>query len=120
MAATETLSLCAKGFTVKELEAISGVSEKTVRRDLALLKHVGFDVSETIEDFGRKAWRVGRLSESRGRKGTTAEKYGVIHDTLQDLRDVALILGDSPLAEALQRLQEWVQGKCQGRKRKPR
>ena len=109
-----------KGFTVKELVALSGVSEKTVRRDLAFLKEVGFDVSETVEDFGRKLWRIRRLSESTGGMGTLREKYGLIHDTLRDLHDVALILGDSPLAEALQRLQEWVQGKYQGNKRKPR
>ena len=58
-----------------------------------------------------------RLSESKGGKGTTAEKYALIHDTLGDLHDVALIVGDSALAEALKRLQEWVQGKCHGRKK---
>jgi hypothetical protein len=109
-----------KGFTVKELVALSGVSEKTIRRDLVFLKQVGFDVSETVEDFGRKLWRVRRLPESTGARGSTREKYGVIHDTLGDLHDVALILGDLPLAESLKRLQEWVQGKCQGKKPKPR
>lgn len=47
------------------------------------------------------------------------EKYGLIHDTLGDLHD-ALIIGDSGLAVALKRLQEWVEGKCRGRKVKPR
>ena len=109
-----------RGFTVKELEAVSGVSEKTVRRDLAFLKEVGFDVSESVGDFGRKFFRISRLSESTGGRGSVKEKYGLIHDALRDLHDVALILGDSPLAESLKRLQEWVYGKCQGRKPKPR
>ena len=120
MAIAEALDLCAKGFTVKELVALSGVSEKTVRRDLAFLKDVGFDVSETVEDFGRKLWRIRRLPESTGGRGSAKERYGLIHDTLRDLHDVALILGDSPLAESLKRLQEWVQGKCQGKRPKPR
>ncbi len=109
-----------KGFTVKELVALSGVSEKTIRRDLVFLKQVGFDVSETVGEFGRKLWRIRRLPESTGGRGSAKEKYGLIHDTLRDLHDVALILGDSPLAESLRRLQEWVGGKCHGRKPKPR
>ena len=109
------LAFTPKGFTVKELVAVSGMSEKTVRRDLAFLKEVGFDVSETVGEFGRKFFRIRRLSESTGGKGTTAEKYALIHDALRDLHDVALILGDSPLAESLNRLQEWV-GKCRSTK----
>ena len=114
------LAFAPRGFTIKELEAVSGVSEKTVRRDLALLKHVGFDVGETMEDFGRKLYRIRRLPESTDGKSRKGEMYGVIHDALQQLHDVAVILGDSPLAESLNRLQEWVQGKCRGPRRKPR
>ena len=61
-----------KGFTVKELVAVSGVSEKTIRRDLIFLRNVGFDISEKVEEFGRKVWRVRRLSKS------TALIYGLI------------------------------------------
>jgi hypothetical protein len=114
------LTFAPKGFTVKELAAVSGVCEKTVRRDLILLKHVGFDLTETVEDFGRKAWRVRRLSESAGGKGRKGEKYCVIHDALQQIHDVALMLGDEPLAASLKRLQAWVQGKCHGQRPKPR
>ena len=114
------LTFTPEGFTVKELVAVSGMSEKTIRRDLTFLKEVGFDVTESVGDFGRKYWKICRLSESTGGRGSTRDKYGVIHDTLGDLHDVALILGDSPLAEALKHLQEWVEGKCRGPKRKPR
>jgi len=107
------LTFAPKGLTVKELTAVSGVSEKTVRRDLILLKKIGFNVAETVEEFGRKTWRVRRLSEGNG-------QYDLIHDALQQLHDVALILGDVPLAESLNRLQVWVQGKCREPKRKPR
>ncbi len=114
------LTFAAKGFTLKELAAVAGVCEKTVSRDLALLKHVGFDVSETVEDFGRKFFRISRPSESASGNGSKGEKYALIHDALQQIRDVALILGDSPLAESLNRLQEWVEAKCRGPRRKPR
>jgi hypothetical protein len=114
------LTFTPKGFTVKQLVAVTGVSEKTIRRDLILLKEVGFDVSETVEDFGRKVWRVRRLPESKGGNGATREKYCLIRDSLQDLHDVALMLGDSPLAESLKRLREWVEGKCYSKKPKPR
>jgi biotin operon repressor len=109
-----------KGFTFKELVALLGVSENTIRRDILLLKEVGFHVSERVGEFGRKSWRVCRLPESIGGNGATRESYCLIRDALQDLQDVAIMLGDSPLAESLKRLREWVEGKCQSRKPKPR
>ena len=68
------LAFAPKGFTIKELMAVSGMSEKTVRRDLAFLKEVGFDVSETVGDFGRKFFRISRLSESTGKKGNSGRE----------------------------------------------
>jgi hypothetical protein len=114
------LTFTPKGFTVKELVAVSGVSEKTIRRDLILLKESGFGLSEKVEEFGRKVWRVRRLPDSSGGIGTTREKYCLIRDTLEDMHHVALMLDDLPLAEALKRLQDWVGGKCHDRKPKPR
>ena len=52
------LTFTPKGFTVKELVAVLGMSEKTIRRDLTFLKQVGFNVSEKVEEFGRKVWRI--------------------------------------------------------------
>ncbi len=109
------------GFTVKELAVLSGMCEKTVRRDLVLLQRVGFDMSETVVEHGRKQWRIRRLPESMSVRGSVREKYGLIHDTLGDLHDAALVIGDAGLAVALKQLQEWVEGKCRGnRKVKPR
>lgn len=45
--------------TVKSLVALSGASDKTVRRDLALLQKVGFPVVETVGEFGRKTFTIG-------------------------------------------------------------
>lgn len=114
------LAFASKGFTIRELVAVSGVSDKTIRRDLVFLKEIGFDVAEMVGERGRKSWRLRRLCETVAGVGRSGDKYSLIHDTLADLRDVALILGDSPLAESLKRLQDWVQGKCHARKPKPR
>jgi predicted DNA-binding transcriptional regulator YafY len=53
-------TLCGRshGVTVKEMAAEMGVSEKTVRRDLDTFQRVGFPLTETIGDHGRKQWRI--------------------------------------------------------------
>lgn len=53
-------TLCGRhhGATVKELADEMGVSEKTIRRDLGSFQQVGFPVIESVEDHGRKNWRV--------------------------------------------------------------
>ena len=52
--------LCARryGMTVKEMAEESGVSEKTIRRDLATFQQAGFPLQEVVEDFGRKKWSM--------------------------------------------------------------
>ena len=53
-------TLCARrrGLTVMELVDEMGVSEKTIRRDLETFQRAGFPLSETVEDHGRKKWRI--------------------------------------------------------------
>lgn len=53
-------ALCARGYgaTVKELAEELGVGEKTIRRDLETFQTAGFPLVETIEQFGRKKWRI--------------------------------------------------------------
>lgn len=46
------------GATVKELAETLGVSQKTVRRDLETFQQAGFPLEETVEEFGRKKWRI--------------------------------------------------------------
>ena len=52
--------LCARhhGATVKELSTEMGVTEKTIRRDLETFLVAGFPLVETVEQFGRKKWRI--------------------------------------------------------------
>ena len=53
-------TLCSRhyGVTVKELKQELNVSEKTIRRDLEAFQAAGFPLTGTIEDFGRKKWRM--------------------------------------------------------------
>jgi predicted DNA-binding transcriptional regulator YafY len=44
--------------TVKSLVQQNGVSEKTIRRDLELLRKVGFPVLENVGEFGRKTFAL--------------------------------------------------------------
>jgi proteasome accessory factor B len=46
------------GQSVQELVSEMGVSEKTVRRDLDLLRRAGLPLEEAVGDFGRKRWRI--------------------------------------------------------------
>ena len=63
------LTYSPQGFTIKELTALSGMSDKTVRRDLIFLQRVGFDMAETAEEYGRKRWRIRRMPESMAVRG---------------------------------------------------
>lgn len=51
--------------TIKTLVEQAGKSEKTIRRDLALLRKVGFPIVETSGDFGRKTFALqsGKLQD---------------------------------------------------------
>ena len=53
-------TLCARhyGASVKELAEELGVSGKTIRRDLRIFQEAGFPLEETVEQFGRKRWRI--------------------------------------------------------------
>jgi len=46
--------------TIKELAVATGMSEKTIRRDVALLRKVGFPVEERLGEFGRKTFSLSR------------------------------------------------------------
>ena len=53
-----TLSARRQGITVKEMAEDTGVSEKTIRRDLETFQHVGFPLEETVAGHGLKKWRI--------------------------------------------------------------
>jgi len=52
------LSARRQGITLKVLCAETGVSEKTIQRDLSLLRRLAFPISETVSDHGRKHWKL--------------------------------------------------------------
>ena len=53
-----TLGVRRFGVTLKEMAEETGVSEKTISRDLETFRQVGFPLKETAEDFGRKKWSI--------------------------------------------------------------
>jgi transcriptional regulator of NAD metabolism len=54
----EWLASTTTGVRVSQAAEAFNVDTKTIRRDLILLKHLGFDLKETVEGPGRKAWRI--------------------------------------------------------------
>lgn len=46
------------GVTLREMAAEADCSQKTIRRDLQALQQVGFPLSETSSDHGRKHWKL--------------------------------------------------------------
>lgn len=53
-----TLSASRSGYTLRELAEEFGVSEKTIRRDLAAIDCAGFGLMGIDESNGRKRWRL--------------------------------------------------------------
>ena len=54
----EWLASTFTGVRVAQAAQAFNVDTKTIRRDLVLLKHLGFDLNETMEGPGRKVWRI--------------------------------------------------------------
>ena len=53
-----TLSAIDAGQTVHDLAREHVVTEKTIRRDLILLRRAGFPLEESLAEHGRKLWRL--------------------------------------------------------------
>jgi len=53
-----TLSARHGGASIGELVEEFAVSEKTIRRDLETFSAAGFPLEETVEQYGRKKWRL--------------------------------------------------------------
>ena len=47
-----------EGVTVRAMADEHSVSQKTVRRDLLLLRRIGLPLEEAEEDYGRKVWKI--------------------------------------------------------------
>ena len=81
----EWLSSEPEGITVGEAAQATGVDQKTIRRDLIMLRKIGFDLEEKVEEFGRKRWR-GRQPFERMR--SKRRRYQMIRDGLDLLLDL--------------------------------
>ena len=101
--------LSTKKATIKELVIATGMSEKTVRRDIITLREVGFDVVEAIGEFGRKYWS---LRNPFDRLWTKREKYESIRESIFLLIDQAKAIGDHRLDAALEVVCGWLNEKC--------
>jgi predicted DNA-binding transcriptional regulator YafY len=56
------LSSRSAGGTVAQLATEFSVDQKTVRRDLLVLRQAGFPLAETLGDHGRKHWTLAPLA----------------------------------------------------------
>ena len=66
----EWLSATSKGIRVAQAVKVLGVSDKTIRRDLVLLRRVGFDLrEEVVNEAGLKAWRIKKKKTPRSISG---------------------------------------------------
>lgn len=83
------------GVRVAQAAKAFHVDTKTIRRDLILLKHLGFDLKETTEGPGRKVWRIDK-------------PLGMPKTARQDYRTIAERL-DALIAELLDALMERVE-----------
>ena len=52
------LSVRRLGATYQELEQETGVVRRTIQRDLVFLASLGFPLTESLGDYGRKRWRI--------------------------------------------------------------
>ena len=101
--------LSTKKATIKELIKATGMSEKTVRRDIITLREVGFDVVETIGEYGRKYWS---LLNPFNRLWTKREQYESIRESVYVLIEQAASMKDHRLTAALNVVCEWLNEKC--------
>jgi predicted DNA-binding transcriptional regulator YafY len=74
--------------TVKSLAAMTGVSEKTVRRDIAVLRQAGFPLNESTSDHGRKHWSLDG-TDSLTRLNFTLEEAAALYLGRQFLEPLA-------------------------------
>ena len=105
----ELLSSDPEGITVAEAAGVFGVVLKTIRRDLILLRQLGFDLAEVKEDKGRKRWRIRAPFE---RLRTKCQKYRSLLGLLDMALEQTEAIGDERLAKDLGALRRRVARRC--------
>ena len=101
-----------EGVAVREFAAEVGTSQKTIRRDLVMLRKAGFDLEPTVGRHGRKAWRLRHPHE---RLRSPRKRYELILEHLDELLLQADALDDANLVHRLRELRRRVQRKCRAR-----
>ena len=103
------LSADAEPATVYELADRLAVSVKTIRRDLALFKQLGFDIDATENEFGLQYWRIrSRFDTLRGKR----RQYRALSESLAVVVGQAQAIGDARLAADLEAIRRKVQKKA--------
>jgi len=105
----EWLSSTTDGITVTEAAKAAGVGHKTIRRDLIMLREIGFDLQDTVEQHGQKRWRVKQPFE---RLRSKRRQYQAIRDSLDVLLVQADLVGDRRLADDLKTIRRRAVRKC--------
>jgi predicted DNA-binding transcriptional regulator YafY len=105
----EVLSSAPEGITVEEFAKVAGTCDKTIRRDLILLRKVGFDLDETVGAHGHKSWRVRQSFE---KLRSPRQQYKAILDTLDVLLMQVSLAGDRRLVLELQAIRRRVGRRC--------
>ena len=103
------LSCKPEGVTVGEVAKVTGMSLKTIRRDLILLRELGFDLEEFVEERGRKRWRVRQPFE---RLRSKKQQYQAIRQGLDNLLMQIEKVGDKRLMDDLKAIRKRVKRKC--------
>lgn len=98
----EWLASTTTGVRVAQATKAFDVDTKTIRRDLVLLKHLGFDLKETTEGPGRKVWRI---DEPVKIPKTARQDYRSVAELLDALIDRADELDDQGFRTDLQAFQ---------------
>ena len=97
------------GLNFAEAIKLFGVCKRTIQRDLATLRWVGFDVEETVGDNGRRRWRIRHPFE---RLRSKRRKYQSIRNGLDLLLEHAEVIGDRRLIDGLKTIRKKVMRKC--------
>ena len=101
----EVLSSAPEGITLEEFAKAAGTCDKTIRRDLILLRKVGFDLRETVGAHGHKSWRVRQSFE---KLRSPRQQYKAILDTLDVLLMQLSVAGDRRLVGDLEAIRRRV------------
>ena len=105
----EWLSSEPEGVTIAEAAEATAVDQKTIRRDLILLRKIGFDLEETVEERGRKRWRIRQPFE---RLRSKKRQYQAIRQGLDLLLMQVEKVGDKRLLNDLEAMRQRVVRKC--------